>query len=577
MSSIAWKDVQWPLVEQRILRIQERIFQASKLGNKDKVLFLQKKIIHSFDAKLLAVRKVTTENKGKNTAGIDQKLYITPIEKLKLTKQIKIDGKAFPIRRVYIPKPGKQEKRPLGIPVIKDRAKQALCLLALEPEWEALFETNSYGFRPGRSCQDAIEAIFLTLRNSNQNPNSHKYVLDADISKCFDQIDHNYLCKKLQTLPIINKQIKAWLEAGIMENWKTNQQNLAPNTKGTPQGGVLSPFLCNVALHGMETAIKDWIETKPSYNTQRGIKAKRQSISLIRYADDFVIIHLNKSVIIEAKEIIDIWLKTNPKLNLNTTKTTISSTKNGFNFLGFSIIHISRNNMMRTKIYPSRNSQARFLLNIRDVIKKNRNTSAYNLIQILRPKILGWANYYKYSECKDVFLKITNQIHNKIRAWVFRRDTRNGRLKIKQTYFPSGRIWTFDESTHQDNWILYGKQTLTNNQIKEAWLPHMVWVKSQKWVKIQGTASIYDGNSVYWAKRSIKYGNWSLRKRRLIIKQNGKCNLCGMNFFPDSFVEVDHIKPVRLGGKDTYDNLQLLHKHCHIAKTRHDTCCKFVN
>lgn len=566
MSLQKWKDIDWTLVENRILRIQERIYRASKLGDKGKVIFLQNLLLKSLDAKLLAVRKVTTDNKGRNTPGVDKRLYTTSEQKILLVKNLKIDGKASPIKRVFIPKPGKSEKRPLGIPIIKDRAKQALCLMALEPEWEAQFEPNSYGFRPGRNCQDAIEAIFISIRNKTDN--KPKFVLDADITKCFDTIDHEYLCQKLDTTKLIENQIRAWLKAGIMEDLQWNKTfKIAPNEMGTPQGGVISPFLSNVALHGMEHHIKEWIQTKPSNNTQRGKKAKSQSISFIRYADDFVILHYEKHIIEEARDVISKWLLENPKLTLNPTKTTIKNTDNGFTFLGFQCMTIRRNNTLRAKIYPSRANQARFLLELRKLIQSNRNASAFGLIQILRPRILGWGNYYRYCECKVCFSKLTHLIFQKLRAWVFRRDVRNGRIKIKEKYFPNGRTWTFDGTKHQDNWILYGKEKQSQDKYKEAYLPHLVWIKSIKWVKVKGDASIYDGNGLYWAKRSKYHGNWSLRKRKLIQIQKGKCTICGSLFKVDDTLEIDHIIPLHMNGKDSYANLQLIHKHCHIKKT----------
>ena len=224
MSSLAWKSINWPLVDSRIQRYQTRIFKASKENNIYKVRCIQKRLQNSFDAKLVAVRRVTTLNKGKTTPGVDKQIFTTDLQKEKLVRKLRLDGKALPIRRVYIDKLGKAEKRPLGIPTVKDRAKQALCLLALEPEWEAKFETNSYGFRPGRCCHDAMEAIFLSLRNHSGENHYHKYILDADITKCFDQIDHEYLVEKLNTLPEMESQVKAWLKAGVLENFLDNNK-----------------------------------------------------------------------------------------------------------------------------------------------------------------------------------------------------------------------------------------------------------------------------------------------------------------------------------------------------------------
>jgi len=423
MSSLAWKSINWPLVDSRIQRYQTRIFKASKENNIDKVRCIQKRLLNSLDAKLVAVRRVTTLNKGKTTSGVDKQVFTTDLQKEKLVRKLRLDGKALPIRRVYIDKPGKAEKCPIGIPTVKDRAKQALCLLALEPEWEAKFETNSYGFRPGRCCHDAMEAIFLSLRNYSGENHYHKYILDADITKCFDQIDHEYLVEKLNTLPEMESQVKAWLKAGVLEDFLDNNKetNTIENIMGTPQGGIISPLLANIALHGLEDHMKEWICTKPSFaNTNRYSKnAKRKSLAVIRYADDFVIIHKEKSIIQEAKEEIAKWLRNGPRLEISEAKTSIVDSNEGFDFLGFSIITITRGRP-RVKIYPSRKSQATLLFKVRNIIQNNRSASTYNLILTLRPVIIGWANYFRFSECQKVFHKLTHLIHQKLRAWVFR-------------------------------------------------------------------------------------------------------------------------------------------------------------
>lgn len=572
MSNIAWKTINWPQVEFRVRRYQTRIYKASRDNNSPKVRCLQKRLLNSLDAKLMSVRRVTTLNKGKRTPGIDKKIFTTDEQKGELVQKLRLDGKAQPIKRVYIDKPGKKEKRPLGIPIIEDRAKQALCLLALEPEWEARFEPNSYGFRPARSCHDAIESIFLNLRNNSGDKDFHKYILDADISKCFDKINHDYLLTKLETIPEIKRQVEAWLKADIFDEFQASkEERISKSTEGTPQGGIISPLLANIALHGMENHLKDWICEKPSsgktnkYNKNN----KRKSLAIIRYADDFVIIHKDKSIIEEAKEEVAKWLLDGPRLEISQAKTSIVNSNEGFNFLGFSIITVTRGKP-RVKIYPSRMSQATLLLKVRNIIQNNRSASAYNLILTLRPIIIGWANYFRFSECSDVFRKLGHLIFQMLRAWVFRRDTRNGRIKVKERYFPSGKTYTYDGTDHQNNWILNGKQLDKDGKMKEIWLPNIVWVKSKKWTKIKHDKSPFDGDNVYWAKRTLKKGSWPIRQRKLITRQNGYCRWCKTLFTEDSFVEVDHIIPRSLGGKDEYKNLQLLHKHCHIEKSRTD-------
>jgi RNA-directed DNA polymerase len=524
MSFTTWDTIDWFLIRKRVSRYQVRIFKAAKNKEKYKVRILQKRLLGSLDAKLLAVHRITTENKGKNTPGVDKKLYDRPELKVKLLQNLRLDGIACPIRRVYIPKPGKRESRPFGIPIMEDRAKQALCFMALEPEWESRFEPNSYGFRKGRSCHDAMEAIFSALGNKSRKPRSHKYVLDADIKSCFDRIDQQYLLTKLDTLPEIHQQVKAWLKAGMMEGYANSSRDYMglTNELGTPQGGVISPLLANIALHGLEDHLKSWIITKPNpypSSSSRGSYVKQTALSCIRYADDFVVIHPSQQVISEAKEVCRTWLLTNPKLSLSEEKTKIVDSSNGFDFLGFKVITIIRGNKERVKIYPQSEAQSRLLDKIRQILQKNKSSSAYNLINLLRPIIIGWGNYYRYSECKTVFNKLSYFIHEQIRAWVFRRDRRNSRTEIKSRYFPEGRTYSFDKRNYANNWILNGKTKSSKSSKSvtlENYLPRLDWIESSKWTKVKADKSVYDGDNVYWANRTTKYGNWSTRERTLI-------------------------------------------------------------
>lgn len=313
MSVIAWKTINWTQVEFRVRRYQTRIYKASRDNNSSKVRCLQKRLLRSLDAKLIAVRQVTTLNKSKRTPGIDKKIFVTDNQKGELVKKLRLDGKASPIKRVGIDKLEKKNKRSLGISIIKDRAKQALCLLALEPEWEAHFEPDSYGFRPGRSCHDAIESIFLNLRHISDDKGFSKYILNAGISQLFNKIDHNYLLTKLETIPEIKNQVKSWLEADIFEEFQLSKtDHISQSIQRRPHEGIISPLLVNITLHGMENHLKDWICTQPSFakTKEYSKNAQRKSIAIIRYADDFLIIHKEKFIIQEAKEEIGKWLHT---------------------------------------------------------------------------------------------------------------------------------------------------------------------------------------------------------------------------------------------------------------------------
>jgi len=318
-----WRDIPWPQVEKDVHCLQRRIYRASLKEDIELVHRLQRLLLSSWSAKQLAVRRVTQDNQGKKTAGVDGVCCLEPEERLILVTTLDLDAKAKPTRRVWIDKPGTDEKRPLGIPTMYDRALQALVKLALEPEWEARFEPNSYGFRPGRSCHDAIAAIFNAIRYQC------KWVLDADIAKCFDRINHEALLNKLDTFPTIRRLVKAWLKAGYLDGDK-----LFPTEEGTPQGGVISPLLANVALHGLERRLESCFPLRERQNFR--------SPNIIRYADDFVVTHKDEGVVCECQAITQEWLK-DMGLELKPSKTHIVHTLNkvdnavGFNFLGYAI------------------------------------------------------------------------------------------------------------------------------------------------------------------------------------------------------------------------------------------------
>jgi len=325
-----WREIDWKQIERRIYKLQKRIYRASSRGDVKVVRQLQKTLIRSWSAKALAVRRVTQDNQGKKTAGVDGVKSLSPAARLKLVGQLKPGRKTKPTRRVWIPKPGRDEKRPLGIPTMYDRALQALLKQALEPEWEAKFEENSYGFKPGRSCHDAIGAIMNAIRYKP------KFVLDADIAKCFDRINHGKLLEKLNTFPVMARQIRAWLKAGVLD-----RKEWFPTEEGTPQDGSIASLLANIALHGMEERIKQYAESLKTPGL--GKQARRKSLSLIRYADDFVILHERLEVIQECQKIISEWLK-DIGLELKPSKTRTTHTLKtheqeppGFDFLGFNI------------------------------------------------------------------------------------------------------------------------------------------------------------------------------------------------------------------------------------------------
>merc|ERR1711975_81777 len=426
-----WNTINWAKVQRKVFKLQTRIFQAVKSGNKVKAKQLQKLLLKSHYAKLLAIRKVTQDNQGKKTAGVDGKKALRPNQRLKLVKELAFKGyKAKALRRVWIPKPGRDEKRGLGIPTIKDRVMQALVKSALEPYWEAQFEGTSYGFRPGRSAHNAIGRIFSTI---NQCP---KYVLDADIAKCFDKINHDYLLSKVDCPHNIKRIIKQWLECGVMD-----KGILEETDSGTPQGGVISPLLANIALHGM---IKDTENHFPrTKRKEDGSLHREYKPKIIRYADDFVVLHEDYDVILQCKTLIAQWLE-KVGLELKPEKTSIRHTlksievngkmeEAGFDFLGFNIRsypvgkHRSGKTPHRemlgfkTIIKPSKKKMLAHHEAIKKVINANKNAPQAALIAKLNPIIRGWCNYYRTVCSKETFDTEDHILWNMLRAWTVSR------------------------------------------------------------------------------------------------------------------------------------------------------------
>ena len=445
-----WKDIKWKQIELYIFKLQKKIYQASKKNNKLEMFRLQKILITSKAAKLKAVRRVTQDNRGKRTAGIDGVKLLAPKKRFKLVELLNLNNKASPIRRVYIPKKNK-EARPLGIPTITDRAKQFLILMALEPQWEAKFEPNNYGFRPGRSCHDAIEAIFIAINQKS------KFVLDADIQKCFNEINYCVLLSKLETFPLIEKQIKAWLTADIMEYGVVESVE-----KGTPQGSLISPLLMNIALHGMEEAVVNFMKNlKIKDNNGKNIIKRRRasSINTIRYANDFVILHENELVIKECKEFVQNFLLTRG-LKLNENKTQIRHTLNwfednppGFDFLGFNIrqykigkYKVRRTNASlpyRTLIRPSKSKIKEHYKSIKEIIANTRKTEV--LLAELNPKIIGWARYYHTVVSTKTFKWLDSLLFKALLKWQYKKHPTRSRKWLNNVYYHTkeNRNWVF--------------------------------------------------------------------------------------------------------------------------------------
>ena len=551
--NIKWRDINWKQVEVRVFKLQKLIYRASSRGEISKMRKYQKLLTKSYYARLLAVRRVTQDNRGKKTAGVDGIKNLPPMQRFNLVDFLnKRHLKASPTRRVWIPKPGKDEKRPLGIPTIYDRALQALVKIGMEPEWEARFEPNSYGFRPGRSAHDAIENIYNVIHLSP------KYVLDADISKCFDRINHDALLRKIGKTPY-RRLIKQWLKSGVFDN-----KQFSDTVEGTPQGGIISPLLANIALHGMEERLMEFAQTldlKNSRGFQKSKQMKCKTLNLIRYADDFVILHKDIKVVLQAKTIIQEWLN-QVGLELKPEKTRIAHTlkehegnKPGFNFLGFTVRQWEVKSTrlgFKTLIKPSSLSIKTHYRKLAEICDKYKSAPVEALIAKLNPVIRGWANYYSSVVSKETFYTLDNLLWRRLWRWAKRRHPNKPSAWVKTKYFSPYKT---------RNWILNkGKYVLNLHSD----------VSIIRYNKIRGNKSPYDGDWIYWSNKVGKYPGVRTRIAKLLKSQKNKCASCGLNFRPTDIIEVDHIVPRSVGGKDTYENIQLLHRHCHDVKTAED-------
>ena len=542
-----WNALPWRELEGRVFKLQKRIYRASQRGEVKTVHRLQKLLTSSWSARCLAVRRVTQDNQGKKTAGIDGVKSLNPRERLTLVKDLNLKRKPTAVRRVWIPKPGKIEKRPLGIPVMHDRAAQTLVRMTLEPEWEAKFEANSYGFRPGRCTQDAIAAIYQAI---GKKP---KWVLDADIAQCFDRINHQRLLAKLQTYPAMRKLIKSWLKAGGFDNGEPFTTDA-----GTPQGGAISPLLANIALHGMEQQIENYALTLKGKK-----RNNKQALKVIRYADDLVILHESLEVVQQCQQILQDWLG-KMGLELKPSKTRITHTlegeRPGFDFLGFNIRQYkvgkhhsgkkTRGGMLgfKTLIKPAKDATKSHMAEVAGIIKRHRSAPQDALMAKLEPVIRGWSNYYKTACSSKSYSSCDHRLWQKLWRWAVRRHPQKNCRWVAQKYWQTkgDRQWIFGT---QDHLLRTHRDT-----------------KISRHVKVFGSRSPYDGDQVYWGQRLQKYPTLSKRKATLLKRQCGKCAFCGAFFRDRDLLEIDHIVPRYLGGKEQYSNWQLLHRHCHDSK-----------
>jgi RNA-directed DNA polymerase len=532
-----WRQIDWYTVQRDVRRLQVRIVKARQDGRHGKVKALQRLLTHSFSGKALAVRRVT-ENRGKRTPGVDGVTWDTPGQKATAIHALRQRSyQPHPLRRTHIPK-ANGTMRPLGIPTMKDRAMQALYLLAVNPVAETTADHYSYGFRPGRSTADALVYLHTVLANARGAPG---WVLEGDIASCFDRISHDWL---LAHVPMDRSILTKWLKAGFME-----KHALHRTEDGTPQGGIISPVLANLALDGLSALLKERFPRRKDGSSPM--------VNLARYADDFVITGDSQELLEDAvKPLVERFMGERG-LALSQEKTVITRVEDGFDFLGQTVRKYPNGKVLTT---PSKQNVKAFLRKVRGIIDDHKALEAGPLVLLLNPVIDGWARYHAFGASKQTFNAVDHAIHQKLWWWIKRRHPGKSPTWRKAKYFPP---------RGSDNWRFAGDVQGRDGVPFRVYLHRAADMPIKRHVAIRKEANPFDPawESYFEARLDVTMERNLRGKRRLLalwMDQGGVCPHCGHRITKLTGWHSHHVVWRSKGGSDGRDNRVLLHPTCHM-------------